>query len=280
MRRLFCLLSLCGFVMMPPAGAVTSSLPLLLAEEHKGQGHLAGYLVSEKLDGVRAFWDGEVLRFRSGRSISAPRWFTDPLPRRALDGELWMGRGQFERLSGIIRQKHPDDEAWRAVRYMLFELPGGEGGFAQRAENLRGIAERVGVDWVQAVEQVSLAGADSLPGRLQSVVEAGGEGLMLHRADAPYVTGRSAVLLKLKPVADAEATVIGHVPGKGRHLGRVGALRVRDGEGRIFLLGAGLSDALRNNPPSPGTVVTYRYRDRTARGIPRFASFLRVHEAW
>ena len=79
-----------------------------------------GFWVSEKFDGVRAVWDGRVLRFRSGRAIAAPAWFLSALPRVALDGELWTARGAFDRLSGVVRQAGPDNEAWRAVKYLVF----------------------------------------------------------------------------------------------------------------------------------------------------------------
>ena len=101
---------------------------------------------------------------------------------------------------------------------------------------------------------------------------------MLHRADALYVTGRSDVLLKLKLWHDAEATVIAHMPGKGKYTGMLGALRVRTAEGVEFMLGTGLSEVDRRNPPPIGTIVTFRYRELTSRGVPRFASFHRVRE--
>jgi DNA ligase-1 len=126
------------------------------------------------------------------------------------------------------------------------------------------------------VAQQRLADRQALAARLADVVQGGGEGLMLHRADAAWQPGRSDALLKLKPMHDAEAVVIGHVAGRGRHAGRLGALRVRGDDGSEFLLGTGFSDHQRDDPPAPGTVVTYRYRGRTAGGVPRFASFLRV----
>jgi DNA ligase 1 len=101
---------------------------------------------------------------------------------------------------------------------------------------------------------------------------------MLHRADAPYVTGRSDVLLKLKPQLDAEATVVRHIPGKGRNLGRLGALLVETPEGRRFRIGTGFSEADRIHPPPIESQVTYRYRDLTATGLPKFVSYLRVRE--
>lgn len=268
---------LLAFALALPAIRAGAEAPaILLAEVYRNQVDVAQYLVSEKLDGVRAIWDGQTLRFRSGRTINAPAWFLAGLPRRPLDGELWMGRGTFEQLSGIVRREVPDDGDWRQVRYMIFELPGAPGAFAERAERIRETVSQADVPWLREIEQFRVVDRDSLKKRMREVVKAGGEGLMLHRADAPYETGRSDVLLKMKPWDDAEAVVIGHLPGKGRHAGQLGALRVRAEDGREFSLGTGFTDQQRRDPPPIGTMVTYRYRDLTRSGLPRFASFLRV----
>lgn len=254
-------------------------LPLLLAREAPSTLDPRGWLVSEKYDGVRALWDGQVLRFRSGAPIVAPTWFTQHLPRRQpLDGELWLGRGRFEALSGIVRRQQARDAAWRDLRYMLFELPGAQGSFADRAQRLQQLAHQTGWAQLVAVEQSALASAVALQHRLDQVLHAGGEGLMLHRADAPYFTGRSAALLKLKPQQDAEAQVLAHVAGRGKHAGRLGALRVRSADGVEFQLGTGFSDAERAAPPPPGSWVTFTHRGLTADGVPRFASYLRRRE--
>jgi DNA ligase-1 len=236
----------------------------------------AGYLVSEKLDGVRALWDGRRLRFRSGLPIAVPDGFVRGLPGVALDGELWLGRGRFEALSGIVRRARADEAAWRGVSYRLFDLPGAPGPFSARAQRLQRIAEQVASPWLCAVAQQRVADPAALQRRLQQVLAGGGEGLMLHRADALWTPGRSDALLKLKPHRDADAVVLGAVPGRGRLRGRMGALRVRTPEGRVFLLGSGFSDTERRVPPAPGSVVTYRYRGLTEAGLPRFASFLRL----
>lgn len=236
----------------------------------------AGWLVSEKLDGVRAHWDGRTLRFRSGRPVPAPEGFLAQLPRTPLEGELWLGRGRFDELSGLVRRASPDDEAWRHVRYMLFELPGAAGPFTERARELEALAQRVGWPQLQVVPQRRVANRDGLGPWLEEVVRGGGEGLMLHRADAPYRVGRSADVVKLKPQQDEDAVVIGHLPGRGRHAGRLGALRVRRADGSVFDLGTGLDDAQRADPPPLGSTVTYTFRGRTPNGLPRFASFLRV----
>ena len=263
----------------PAASATDPSSPPLLANVYTGQVDPALCLVSEKYDGVRAVWDGRVLRHRSGREVSAPRSFLASLPDEPVDGELWLGRGRFEALSGIVRTVLPREADWSRIRYMVFEMPGAQGSFAERAEGLRELVERSdSVQWV-AAPQTRVKGRAELQSRLESVIAAGGEGLMLHLASAPFVTGRSDVLMKLKPHLDAEAVVIAHRSGTGKYRGLVGALEVETPDRRRFLVGSGLTDALRRDPPRPGEVITYRYRDLTSSGLPRFATYLRRHDA-
>ena len=271
-------LTLATAVSTPMPALANEPLPLLLADTEHGQADVALYLVSEKLDGVRAFWDGQTLRTRNGNVINAPAWFTKGFPLRDLDGELWIGRGEFDRLSSTVRRQTPDELEWRRVRYLVFELPRAPGTFRQRAEDLRQVVAEAGVPWLQALEQSELNSRQELDQKLKEMIEAGGEGLMLHRADAYYTTGRSDVLLKMKAWHDAEAVVIGYQPGKGRHAGRLGALHVRTASGTEFFLGTGLSDAERDNPPPIGSTITFRYRDLSPRGLPRFASFYRVRD--
>jgi DNA ligase 1 len=259
-----------------PAWGAHAAPALLLAQTAPTGIDPTGFLVSEKYDGVRALWDGRVLRFRSGLTIAAPEAFIERLPPVPLDGELWLGRGRFEALSGLVRRQSPDAAAWRQLRYMVFDLPGASGSFAERAQRIAALARHTGWPQLQAVEQALLASPHALQRRLDEVVAAGGEGLMLHRANALHVAGRSATLLKLKPLHDAEARVTGHVAGRGRHAGRMGALRVRSEQGVNFLLGIGFSDAQREAPPALGTLVSYTHRGFTADGVPRFASFLRL----
>lgn len=270
-------------VVLPPnnsataAAAATPAL-MLAGDWHSGQDP-ADFLVSEKLDGVRAFWDGQSLRFRSGLPIAAPSWFTEALPKVALDGELWLGRGRFDELSGIVRHAEPVDADWRAVRYQVFDLPGRPEPFAQRVQQLNAVVEQAHQPWLQAVAQQQVPTASALQVLLKQTVTDGGEGLVLHRASALWSPGRSTTLLKFKPVADDDARVVAHLPGKGRNVGRLGALLLELPNGQRFALGSGFTDAQRASPPPVGAVVTFRYRDRTPRGLPRFATFLRVRSA-
>jgi DNA ligase-1 len=263
----------------PAALWARPQLPLVLAQNAPEDLDPAGYLVSEKYDGVRGYWDGRQLWFRSGLPVAAPAWFTAALPPVALDGELWMARGRFEALMGAVRRTQPQDAEWRQVRFMVFERPGAEGSFAERVASLQALlaARRAGP--AEAVEHDMVASRAELKKRLEAVVDGGGEGLVLHRADAAFVSGRSPVVLKLKPLHDAEAEVIGHVPGRGRLQGRLGALRLRTVDGTVFFIGTGLTDTLRDHPPPMGAWVTYTHRGLTERGVPRFASYLRLRQA-
>ncbi len=256
----------------PPAPA------MLLAEVYAADVDLTQYWVSEKFDGVRAQWDGRTLRFRGGGTVPAPAWFTAGFPAQPLDGELWIGRDRFDALSGAVRKTEAVDAEWRQVRYLIFELPGAAGDFTNRVGQMQQLVAQVNLPWLQAVEQTRVTDRAALMQRLDAVMRAGGEGLMLHRADAPYLTGRSDALLKLKPWQDAEAIVVGHTPGKGKYQGMAGALQMAMPDGKRFRLGSGLSDALRRQPPPIGTRITYRYQHLTKNGLPRFPHYLRVRE--
>lgn len=237
---------------------------------------LAAYWLSEKYDGLRAYWDGQQLLTRGGEPIAAPAWFTARWPAEPMDGELWAGRGRFEEALSTVRQQTPDDAAWRRLRFMVFDLPAHPGPFTDRIAAYHGLVSQLDQPWVRPVLQERVASHAVLMARLDRLVKDGGEGLMLHRGDAPYRALRNDDLLKVKTHEDAEARVIAHLPGQGRHAGRLGALQVETPEGLRFRLGTGFTDAQREHPPAVGEWVTYRFRGHSASGLPRFASFLRV----
>jgi DNA ligase-1 len=133
------------------------------------------------------------------------------------------------------------DDEWRGISYLIFELPNAEGDFQTRSKRIVEIVQKANIPHLKAVAQFHVKNEAELKARLKKVVANGGEGLMLHRADALYTTGRSDVLLKLKPLFDAEATVVAHTPGKGKHKSKLGALIVETPEGIRFILGTGLA---------------------------------------
>ncbi len=258
--------------------AATEPPAMMLASSWDGRQDVADYWVSEKLDGVRARWDGRVLWTRGGHRIAAPAWFTAGWPAQPIDGELWIGRQRFDEASALVRALQVDDAGWRRMRFMAFDLPGHGGAFGQRLARLQAVINATRSPWLQAIEQQRVPDAAALQARLQAVVAAGGEGLMLHHHDGRYLAGRSPHLFKLKPWEDAEARVVAHIPGKGKYQGMLGALLVEREDGTRFRLGSGFKDAQRADPPPIGAQVTYRYNGLTRNGLPRFARFLRVRD--
>lgn len=252
---------------------------LMLANVYRRGMPLAGYWISEKYDGVRGYWDGRQLWTRGGERVHPPSWFTADFPSVPLDGELWAGRGRFDHAVSTVRRQTPDDAAWRAMRFMVFDLPAEPGDFDHRLAMLRQLLSVAGAPWAIPVPQQRISSHAALHALLERTVQQGGEGLMLHRGQSLYRSERNDDLLKYKPYDDAEARVVALLPGQGKHAGRLGALLVETGEGVRFKLGGGFSDAERAQPPRIGDLVTYRYNGLNPSGVPRFARFLRVREA-
>ncbi len=270
----FLLCATLGWAVGAPTWAQAPALTL--ANRYHPGVDLGAYWVSEKFDGVRAYWNGQQLLSRGGHPIHAPAWFTEGWPTESADGELWAGRRGFQQAVSTVRQQTPDDEAWRKIRFMVFDLPGHSGNFTQRIAAYRLWVAQRQQPWVQAVEQTRAPDHATLQRQLLAMDRAGGEGLMLHRGDTLYRAERSDNLLKLKTHEDAEAEVIGYTAGRGKYAGMTGALRVRSADGREFRIGSGLTDALRRDPPAVGTWITYRFRGLNDSGLPRFATWLRV----
>lgn len=250
----------------------------MLATPYREGVVVADFLVSEKLDGVRARWDGRALWTRGGARIAAPATFTRDWPAEPMEGELWIARGQFDDVSALVRRVTGNPQDWRTVRFMAFDLPAHRGTFAERVVRMRALVATARNAHLLMIPQRRFDTAPALEAELARVVAAGGEGLMLHRRDARYRAGRSDDLLKYKPHEDAEAQVIAHLPGKGKYAGMMGALQVRTPEGRHFRIGTGFTDAQRATPPPVGAWLTYRYSGFTSTGLPRFARFMRIRD--
>ena len=277
------LVVMAGLMCAPAAQAAETRPPLMLPNVYHSGVALHDYWVSEKYDGVRGYWDGEKLLTRGGQRINAPAWFTAGWPATPLDGELWAGRGQFPQAVSTVRQQTPVDAAWRDMRFMVFDLPGENGNFSERLQTLNRLLSRLALPWVQAVAQSKVTTDAALQTLLRQTVKLGGEGLMLHQGNALYKGQRSDDLLKVKIHEDAEARVLAHIAGKGKYAGQMGALLVEipaSGKqpAQRFKLGTGFTAAQRQDPPAPGTLVTYRFRGMNDSGVPRFASFMRVRE--
>jgi DNA ligase-1 len=249
--------------------------PLLLAESWDTATDLTDWWMSEKLDGVRAYWDGKQFLSRQGNLYHAPDWFIEGLPAVPLDGELWIDRKKFQRTVSIVRRQDKND-LWNEVRFLIFDAPAASGGFEERLAYLQDALAKGAAKFARQHQHERCKSLEGLRTELARIESLGGEGLMLRQPGSKYVAGRSATLLKVKTFHDAEATVLGHQAGAGRHKGRMGALLVRLPDGTEFAIGTGFSDRERENPPAIGTTVTFRYQELSETGVPRFPSWVGV----
>ena len=258
--------------------AQAEPVELMLANNYSSSLNLNDYWVSEKYDGYRAYWDGQQLLSRAGNRFLLPDWFVENFPKQPMDGELWLGRGQFQALASVIKSADKNDPRWRQVRFMVFDLPTEQGSFDRRLTRLKSLLKSVQVSWLVVVQQEKIASKALLMERLNVIIASGAEGLMLHRGSSLYRGGRSDDLIKLKQYDDAEAVVVAHLPGKGKYLGAMGSLRVMLPSGIQFKVGSGFTDAERHDPPAIGAKITYRYNGLTDQGLPRFARFIRLYQ--
>ena len=233
------------------------------------------YWISEKYDGIRAYWDGQQLWTRQGHKIHAPSWFIKDFPTQALDGELWLARGEFERASAIARTRRPKDADWQQLKFMAFDLPDSKLPFEARQHELKQSVRLVGAAWLRYVEQTAIGSPAELEAAFQAIIENGGEGLMLNTPGALYQAGRDRHLVKLKPYQDDDALVLEHLAGKGKYKGMLGSILVKNRDGKIFKIGSGFDDKERQAPPAIGSIISYRYSGYTNSGKPRFAVYLR-----
>ena len=241
-----------------------------------------GHLMSEKLDGYRAYWDGSALYSKNGNRFAAPAWFTADLPRGTpLDGELYLGPGRLDETGSILRRKAPDPR-WSAITFRVFDAPAAQGGFAARHRTAQAAVEAAcaayrgpGACPYMLVQQVSCQGPAHLARFHKAIVERGGEGTVLRAPQSPYIHSRSHHFLKHKDKHDAEAKVVGH-EWSTTNPGQLGAYKVKDLDtGASFEIGIGIKDAERKRPLPIGSIVTYAYRDKTSSGVPRGAIFVR-----
>ncbi len=246
--------------------------PLLLAHSFELTQDPTGWWMSEKLDGVRAYWDGSRFVSRLGNAFHPPDWFVKGYPSIPLDGELFGGRKKFQRTVGLVKRQDKSD-LWKELAYVVFDAPAVEGPFERRLEECKA---HVRGEFARVHEHAPCEGIDHLKSELARVEALGGEGLMLRKPGSRYEVGRSSTLLKVKTFHDAEARVVGHVAGAGRHKGRLGALMVSMPDGTRFKVGTGFSDDERRNPPAVEAIITYRYQELSDGGVPRFPSYVGV----
>lgn len=247
--------------------------PLLLAHKWEMDIDLSNWWMSEKLDGVRAYWDGTTFISRLGNAFHAPDWFIADLPKTPLDGELWGGRKKFQHTVGIVKRQDKPPE-WKTLRYLVFDAPKHGGTFEERLAHMRETIGDGKLKFATAHPHEVCRDVAHLKTELARVEALGGEGLMLRKPGSKYEAGRSHTLLKVKSFHDAEARVLEHAPGTGKHKGRLGALVCELEDGTVFHVGTGFTDKEREHPPAVGAVITFRYQELSEGGVPRFPSYV------
>lgn len=271
--------------------AKKAKFELLKLSEYKGQ-NVGGWMVSEKLDGVRAYWDGRNLLSRNGKILAVPEGWSTHFPPFALDGELYTARGEFEKIQSIVMDKTPSVTAWSEIKFHVFDVPEASGGLLERLSEL----EKFIVKNPQAgqnlkiIKQVKVKDNAEFEALAEAVIAKGGEGAVVREPNVPYERKRSKNALKYKKFKDAECEVMAINAGTGKYAGLMGSVTCKslgaagsntDEQiplGVKFKVGSGFSDAQRANPPKIGSIITYKYQNLTAKGVPRFPVFLRVRE--
>lgn len=268
-----------GRKLRPDEKAKINGAPVLLAHkfDHESDDP-TGWWWSEKLDGVRAYWDGQNFISRQGNVYHAPDWFKAGLPSHPLDGELWMGRGKFQQTISVVKRLDGGLQ-WESIRYMVYDAPHLDTAFEERVDFLKKCFPMgVGGVYAEVLKHERVRDKAHLLSLLKRYVDEGAEGIMIRQPGSLYEVDRSYTLLKVKPVEDDEGEVIGYVPGKGRHKGVVGSLTVRLKDGVEFDLGSGLTDAERRDPPPIGSIVTFTYIGKTNDGKPKCTGFVAVRD--
>ena len=228
-----------------------------------------GWWMSEKLDGVRAIWDGYKFISRNGKTFPAPQELIDSMPTGViLDGELFGGRGNFQSTVGKVKRGD-----WQGLTYNVFDLID-DTPFESRQATLIYLPIP---DWVEVVTHVECKSQCHLDEYEQKLVSQGAEGVMVRRPGSLYHHKRSHDLQKIKRAQTAEAVVTGYHDGEGRNSGRVGAL-VAKFCGQVFKIGSGLTDRERDNPPAIGSTVTFSFFELTDSGKPRFPVFVGIRD--
>lgn len=250
---------------------------LMLPQVYSDKDDISGWLMSEKLDGVRGYWDGVQLLSKNGHRFYPPPEFIRDLPPFPIEGEIWGGRGTFEKTSSIVKQLQPH-AGWLELDFAIFDVPEASGGFRSRIKKAHDWFAKHPSDHAFVIPQTQVSNREELKIELDRIEKMGGEGLVVRKPDGLYAVGRSTEILKVKNHQDAEATVLEHLPGKGKYIGKLGAILVELSNGTRFKIGSGFSDAERSSPPPVGSVITFKYYGHYQSGIPKFPSYLRIRE--
>ncbi len=254
-----------------PISLFASKPQLLLLETYKDQ-NISGWVMSEKLDGVRAYWDGKKLISRGGKNIHAPKWFIKDFPAFEIDGELWTKRGDFENISSIVRNKNTKTKRWKTITYNIFEVPNAKGNLYQRLEKVKPYEN----DIIKIIPQIKIKNKKHLKSFLKNIDKNNGEGVVVRDPKALYINKRTSKALKVKSFKDAECKVVGYTKGRGKFKNLMGAVVCELENKIVFKIGSGFTLQDRKYPPKIGSLITFKYQSFTKNQKPRFPIFLRI----
>lgn len=254
--------------------AANANPDVMLLQNYDNQ-DIEGWVMSEKLDGVRGYWNGSQLLTRQGLQLSPPAYFTKNFPPFAIDGELFTQRNHFEEIASIT--KSFKGERWEKVKLYVFDVPEAKGNLFERLDKLKNYLADNPTPYIEIIEQIPVKDKAHLYEFLAEVESKQGEGVVVRNPNAPYERKRSTQILKVKTAHDEECTVISHHKGKGQFENVMGSLTCKNQRGE-FKIGSGFNLKERENPPPIGSRITYKYRGLTNSGKPRFATYWRSKE--
>lgn len=267
--------------------AFASDILLLnkISEQEIQKKNFNGYLMSEKLDGIRGIWEAGKFKTRQDNPIHTPSYFTYNFPSFKLDGELWIARAKFDEVSALIRSDSLDSSLWKSVTYNVFDVPNACEEFkltpcalSNRLKVLERYLQQNPNPYIKIIKQIPIKDQQHLKEFYKDIIFNKGEGVVIRKDLAPYEKGRSKNALKLKPYEDAECKVIAYTEGKGKFQGKIGALLCQMPNDRVIKIGSGLKDKDRENPPKIGSIVTYKFNGLTKNSLPRFPVFLHIRD--
>ncbi|HEB9416550.1 TPA: DNA ligase [Campylobacter coli] len=267
--------------------AFASDILLLnkISEQEIQKKNFNGYLMSEKLDGIRGIWEAGKFKTRQDNPIHTPSYFTYNFPSFKLDGELWMARAKFDEVSALTRSDNLDSSLWKSVTYNVFDVPNACEEFklapctlSNRLKVLERYLQQNPNPYIKIIKQIPIKDQEHLKEFYKDIIFNKGEGVVIRKDLVPYEKGRSKNALKLKPYEDAECKVIAYTEGKGKFQGKIGALLCQMPDDRVIKIGSGLKDKDRENPPKIGSIVTYKFNGLTKNSLPRFPVFLHIRD--
>ena len=264
----FILLTFCSTIL------ASSLLQLQHAKIYKDQ-NISGWMMSEKLDGIRGYWDGKEMYTKQGNILFAPNKFTNNFPPFALDGELWSQRQDFENIQSTVLKHH---SSWVNITYNIFEVPRAKGDFIKRLQKARNWFQKHQNSHVHIIKQHPCPNQKVLLKYLENVTAKGGEGVMVKDPALTYFMGRTAHILKVKKAQDMEGKVTAHHYRTDRHT--LKSLTIQLKNSVSFKLGNGFTNEQRQNPPVIGSTITFKYYGFTKNGKPKFASYMRIQKVF